>query len=146
MVYCHFVISNLFPSICYSQAKPSHTVCIIAHHSKHNSKGGGGLRTWHERNRKVRTMQVSLPHEILSFAILCVDKINRTSWKRIIFGLPTPPPTNPTILITKIKRKRIFEPVPIEIPASDNMVQAGKVHGNQDDPPKQFGENISFMN
>jgi len=38
------------------------------------------------------------------------------------------------------------EPVPIEIPASGNMVQAGKVHGNQDDPPKQFGENISFMN
>jgi len=38
------------------------------------------------------------------------------------------------------------EPVPIVIPAWGNMVQVGKVHGNQDDPPKQFGENISFMN
>jgi len=40
----------------------------------------------------------------------------------------------------------LYEPVPIEIQAWGIMVQGGKVQGNQHDPQKMFGENITFMN
>lgn len=42
--------------------------------------------------------------------------------------------------------KYISKPGPIEIQVWDNMIRSGKVSGNQHNPPKMFGANLSFIN